>query len=123
MGLLMQASCPICGLGGGFHDSDEKESKHREHEVPRELLKEPGWAKEAYAELRRERAAQIAVFAAEIDDDKQAWFMILGQLTLVLGTRPTEHENVTIDEEGTGEVSLDLPLPESSGATEPGSPR
>ena len=40
-----------------------------------------------------ERAAQIAVIAAEIDDDKQGWFAVLGQPTLVLGTRPTKHVN------------------------------
>lgn len=62
--------CPICGLEGGFHDSDDKNSKHAEHQVPRELLKESGWAKEAHAELKRERAEKeaerIAALEAEL---------------------------------------------------------
>ena len=109
----MTAPCPVCGMDGGFHDTDNKTGKHASHEVPRELLLEPGWAKEAHEELKRERAAQIAVLAAEIDDDKQQWFSILGLPTLVLGTRPTAPP-VTIDEEGAGDLSP-LPLPSPGG--------
>lgn len=48
--------CPVCGLPNGFHD----EKKHAEHEIPRHLLKESGWAKEAYKEMIRERKAAEA---------------------------------------------------------------
>lgn len=48
--------CPVCGLPHGFHD----ESKHAEHEIPRHLLKESGWAKEAHKQLIKERKAAEA---------------------------------------------------------------
>lgn len=45
-------SCPICDLDDGFHDH----KKHAEHEVPRELLKEAGWAKKAHEEWKNAQA-------------------------------------------------------------------
>jgi len=35
-------SCPVCWLGGGFHET----SIHAAHQVPRELIKETGWHKQ-----------------------------------------------------------------------------
>lgn len=32
-------------MEGGFHDHNDKQGKHAQHEVPRELLLEPGWHK------------------------------------------------------------------------------
>lgn len=61
----MTAPCPVCRQPGGFHLA----AVHDQHEVPRELLKESGWAKEAHEELKREqveRAAQIAAIAEQI---------------------------------------------------------
>lgn len=52
----MTTPCWICGLEGGFHDTDNKAGKHVQHEVPREVLKETGWHKLAHEELLRERA-------------------------------------------------------------------
>lgn len=37
----VQAGCPVCGEGDGFHDKD----KHAEHTVPREAVKPSGWHK------------------------------------------------------------------------------
>jgi hypothetical protein len=47
---VVVAPCPICGLEGGFHDTDNKAGKHAQHEVPREVLKDAGWAKEAHVQ-------------------------------------------------------------------------
>jgi hypothetical protein len=60
---MKQAPCPFCDLEGGFHDHSDKESKHGQHEIPREKLLEPGWAKEAHEQLRREQAAKAEAAA------------------------------------------------------------
>jgi len=103
------ALCPICGLEGGFHLSEV----HAQHEVPREVLKEPGWHKAAHEELLWNRAAkagelvlvvgserdgiddiiaasedyqsQIEQLAAQLDEDKQGWATVYDDHGNVLG--------------------------------------
>jgi hypothetical protein len=61
------APCPVCCLEGGFHDA----GKHSEREVPRELLKEPGWVKTAHDALVQQKKAadaELAALLAEVLD-------------------------------------------------------
>lgn len=45
-------NCPICGEPASVpHD----EAKHREHQVPAELLLEPGWYKDDHEQIKKER--------------------------------------------------------------------
>ena len=48
------SGCPVCGEVAGFHD----EAKHKDHQVPAELLLESGWYKEESARISKERQAE-----------------------------------------------------------------
>lgn len=41
--IKLLAACPVCELGGGFHDKDI----HNQHEVPRDLVLAKDWHKPA----------------------------------------------------------------------------
>lgn len=94
--------CPICGLEGGFHDI----LRHREHEVPRRVLKEAGWVKDVHEQWKQEQAdrvakeverqARLAEVTGLIDDDKEAWCLVFndagqpaGEWIRVKGSRAT----------------------------------
>lgn len=94
------SECPVCKLEGGFHDHDVKDGKHAQHEVPRELLKEPGWAKQAHEELKRE------IREKEAEAEAEAWVA----LNAILGIDQEDDEQadqiaaIAVDGTEDGEV-------------------
>lgn len=87
----MTAPCPICRQPGGFHLS----AIHDQHEVPRELLLEPGWVKEAHEKLKAERAAKehaarVAAIAEQIVDEH-------AEILERLAAEPIEPGDIVID--------------------------
>jgi hypothetical protein len=36
---MIPTPCPVCGLPGGFHDTDDRNGRHRAHVVPRHLVR------------------------------------------------------------------------------------
>lgn len=74
------APCPVCGLDGGFHDHNNKEGKHAQHEVPRALLLETGWHKEVHEKWKREQAAKLAPVVRQ-----NSWlFLLATRITMKL---------------------------------------
>lgn len=85
----MSAPCPICAEPGGFHLA----AVHDQRQVPRELLKEPGWVKEAHEEWKREQAERAARIAAIADQIVEQHAEILEQLA----AGPAEPGDIVID--------------------------
>lgn len=68
--------CPVCGMGGGFHDHASKEGKHAQHEVPRELLLEPGWYKVKEEPVTEE--------VTSVERLPRWWFVLATRMTMRL---------------------------------------